>query len=183
MDHSPNTNSRSNFILALWGLLFTKCFTLEYLVRHYDAPINSLSYVWALSIIMAGVATFVYANIQAQERTRILRHPNFLVIFTLALFIVILVAKSLLATDGISRSLALAAVGLSIIQLLINGEDLKPRVIGISIGWFAAAAAILNAAQPLSFLVFAISICMFSFLPRARQFVALRRGKVHSQAS
>jgi signal transduction histidine kinase len=111
MIHSLYTSSRSTFILALWSLLFTKCFTLEYLVRHYEAPINSLSYVWALSIIMACVATVVYANIQAEVRTKLLKHPNFLVILTLALFIVILVAKSLLAEGGVSRSLALAATG------------------------------------------------------------------------
>ena len=183
MIHSSNTSSRSTFILALWSLLFTKCFTLEYLVRHYEAPINSLSYVWALSIAMAGVATAVYANIQAEVRTKLLKHPNFLVILTLALFIVILVAKSLLATDGVSHRLALAATGLSIIQLLLHHKDLKPRVIGISFSWFLAAAAILNTAQPLAFLVFAISICIISFLPRFAQFVALRRCKLDRQAS
>ena len=183
MIHSSNTSSRSIFILALWSLLFTKCFTLEYLVRQYEAPINSLSYVWALSIAMAGVATAVYANIQSEVRTKLLKHPNFLVILTLALFIVILVVKSLLAKDGVSHSLALAATGLSIIQLLIHGKNLKPRSIGISISWFVAAAAIVNTAQPLAFLVFAISICIISFLPRFAQFVALRRGKLDSQAS
>jgi len=106
-----------------------------------------------------------------------------LVILTLALFIVILVAKSLLAKDGVSHNLALAAAELSIIQLLIHGKKLKPLTIGISISWFVAAAAILNTAQPLAFLVFAISICIISFLPRFAQFVALRRGKLDSQAS
>lgn len=183
MIHPLNTSSRSTFILALWSLLFTKCFTLEYLVRHYEAPINSLSYVWALSIIMACVATVVYANIQAEVRTKLLKHPNFLVILTLALFIVILVAKSLLAENGVSHSLALAATGLSIIQLLIHGKDPKPRSIGISISWLVAAVAILNAAQPLAFLVFAISISIISFLPRFAQFVALRRGKLDCRAS
>lgn len=176
MTHSFNTSSRSTFILALWSLLFTKCFTLEYLVRHYEAPINSLSYVWALSITMAGVATAVYANIQAEARTKLLKHPNFLVIIILALFIIILVAKSLLVKDGVSHSLALAATGLSIIQLLMHGKDLKLRSIGISISWFVAAAVIINTAQPLTFLVFAISICIISFLPRFAQFVAFRRG-------
>ena len=180
MTYSSNTSSRSTFILALWSLLFTKCFTLEYLVRHYEAPINSLSYVWALSITMAGVATVVYANIQAEVRNKLLKHPNFLVILTLALFIVILVAKSLSTTDGVSHSLALAATGLSIIQLLIHGKDSKPRSIGISISWFVAAAAILNTAQPLAFFVFAMSMCIISFLPRALQFVSLRRGELLS---
>ena len=180
MTYSSNTGSRSTFILALWSLLFTKCFTLEYLVRHYEAPINSLSYVWALSITMAGVATVVYANIQAEVRNKLLKHPNFLVILTLALFIVILVAKSLSTTDGVSHSLALAATGLSIIQLLVHGKDLKSRPIGTSISWLIAAVAILNTAQPLAFFVFAMSICIISFLPRALQFVSLRRGELHS---
>ena len=180
MTYSSNTSSRSTFILALWSLLFTKCFTLEYLVRHYEAPINSLSYVWALSITMAGVATVVYANIQAEVRNKLLKHPNFLVILTLALFIVILVAKSLSTTDGVSHSLALAATGLSIIQLLVHGKDLKSRSFGTSISWLIAAVAILNTAQPLAFFVFAMSICIISFLPRALQFVSLRRGELHS---
>ena len=183
MIHPLNTSSRSTFILALWSLLFTKCFTLEYLVRHYEAPINSLSYVWALSIIMACVATVVYANIQAEVRTKLLKHPNFLVILTLALFIVILVAKSLLAKDEVSHNLALAATGLSIIQLLIHGKDLKPRAIGISISWFVAALAILNTTQPQAFLFFAMSVCIISFLPRFAQFITLRRGELDSQAS
>ena len=180
MTYSSDTSSRSTFILALWSLLFTKCFTLEYLVRHYEAPINSLSYVWALSITMAGVATVVYANIQAEVRNKLLKHPNFLVILTLALFIVILVAKSLSTADGVSHSLALAATGLSIIQLLVHGKDLKSRSFGTSISWLIAAVAILNTAQPLAFFVFAMSICIISFLPRALQFVSLRRGELLS---
>ena len=183
MIHYSKISSRSNFILTLWSLLFTKCFTLEYLVRHYEAPINSISYVWALSITMASVATLVYANIQAEVRTKVLKHPNFLVVLALALLIVILVVKSLLTIGEVSHSLALAATGLSIIQLLMHGKDLKPRAIGISICWFVAALSILNTTQPQVFLFFAMSVCIISFLPRFAQFVTLRRSKLDSQAS
>ena len=183
MIHYSKISSRSNFILTLWSLLFTKCFTLEYLVRHYEAPINSISYIWALSITMASVATLVYANIQAEVRTKVLKHPNFLVVLALALLIVILVVKSLLTIGKVSHSLALAATGLSIIQLLMHGKDLKPRAIGISICWFVAALSILNTTQPQVFLFFAMSVCIISFLPRFAQFVTLRWGKLDSQAS
>lgn len=183
MINYSNISSRSSFILALWSLLFTKCFALEYLVRHYEAPINSISYIWALSITMAAVATLVYANIQAEVRTQLLKHPNFLVTFTLALLIVILVAKSLLVIGEVSHSLALAATGLSIIQLLMHGKDLRARAIGVSVSWFVAAIAILNTAQPQAFLFFSLSICIISFLPRFAHFVALRRGKIDKQAS
>ena len=182
MIHYSKISSRSNIILALWSLLFTKCFTLEYLVRYYEAPINSISYVWALSIAMAGIATLAYANIQAEVRTKLLKHPNFLVILAIALLIVILVVKSLLSVGEVSHNLALAATGLSIIQLLMHGKDLKPRAIGISICWFVAALAILNTTQPQAFLLFAMSVCIISFLPRLLQIVTLRRGKLESQA-
>ena len=130
---------------------------------------------------MAGVATLVYANMQAEVRDKLLKHPNFLVVFTLALLIVILVAKSLLVKGEVSNSLALAATGLSIIHLLIHGKDLRARAIGVSVSWFVAAIAILNTAQPQAFLFFALSICIISFLPRFAQFVALRRKKLDKQ--
>tara|TARA_B100000886_G_scaffold171768_1_gene117563 strand:+ start:1018 stop:1416 length:399 start_codon:yes stop_codon:yes gene_type:complete len=132
---------------------------------------------------MAGVATLVHANIQTEVRTKLLKHPNFLVVLALALLIVILVVKSLLAVGKVSHSLALAATGLSIIQLLMHGKDQKPHAIGISICWFVAALAILNTTQPQAFLFFAMSVCIISFLPRFAQFVSLRRGKLDSQAS
>ena len=182
MSNYSNTSCRSSFVLALWSLLFTKCFALEYLVRHYEAPINSISYIWALSITMAGVATLVYANIQAEVRNKLLKHPNFLVVFTLALFIVILVAKSLLLKGDASHSLALAATGLSIIHLLMHGKNLRARAIGVSVSWLVAAIAILNTAQQQAFLFFALSICIISFLPRFAQFVSLRQGKLDKQA-
>ena len=183
MIHYSKISSHSNIILALWSLLFTKCFTLEYLVRYYEAPINSISYVWALSIAMAGIATLAYANIQAEVRAKLLKHPNFLVVLVLALFIVILVVKSLLATGEVSHNLAMAAVGLSTIQLLIKDKDQKPRAIILSISWFVAALAILNTTQPQAFLFFAMSICIISFLPRFAYFVAFRRDKLDSQVS
>ena len=120
----------------------------------------------------------MYANIQTELRNKLLKHTNFLVVLSLALLIVILVVKSLLSVGKVSHSLALAATGLSIIQLLMHGKDLKPRAIGISTCWFVAALAILNTTQPLAFFVFAMSICIISFLPRALQFVSLRRGEL-----
>ena len=183
MINYSNISTRSNFILALWSLLFTKCSTLEYLVRHYEAPINSISYVWALSIAMAGIATLVYANIQVEVRNKLLKHPNFLVVLALALLVVILVVKSLLAVGEVSHNLTLAAIVLSIIQLLTHDKDLKPRAIIHSVSWFVAALAIFNTTQPQTFLFFAISICIISFLPSFAQFVALRRSKLDSQAS
>lgn len=182
MNPSSNSNSRIAFILALWGLLFTKCFTLEFLVRHYDAPINSLSYVWGLSIIMASVATFIYANLETEKRDRLISHPNFLVMLVLGIGIIILVAKSLLAPNGSAFPLALSATGLAVIQLMSPGK-ISTNSICIALAWLVSAMAIASTGQPLGFLIFAVSILLLSFLPRALQYLALRRGNLVSHSN
>lgn len=59
---------RNSLISILWGLIFAKCFTLEYLVQLYDIPINSTIYIWSLSLSMAAAATFVFVRLTLQER-------------------------------------------------------------------------------------------------------------------
>ncbi|MEM1222927.1 MAG: hypothetical protein AAGH40_09210, partial [Verrucomicrobiota bacterium] len=43
-----------------WAVLLGKCLAMEYLVRLYNAPVNTLFYIWFLSIGLAGIATGVY---------------------------------------------------------------------------------------------------------------------------
>ena len=94
MRHASQSDRRLKFIFTLWGLLFTKCFMLEYLVRHYAAPINSLTYVWALSIIMAVVATAVYANQQSEQRKALLRSDDFFLSVIVGIVVILLIAPS-----------------------------------------------------------------------------------------
>lgn len=165
MSHSIDSRSRLTLIFTLWGLLFTKCFTLEFLVRHYDVPINSLLYVWTLSIIMASVATLVFANIEVAERADLIKHPHFPVLLITALAVIILVAQSLLSTSNESFPLALAAIAVGISHLWRHLKKAQAQQIGIAFGWFGAAAAILYLGQTICFLIFAISIFALSFLP------------------
>ena len=59
--HSKNLIKHDNpVIFILWGLVLAKCLTLEYLIQVYSAPINSLFYIWALSLLMATAATLTF---------------------------------------------------------------------------------------------------------------------------
>ncbi len=67
MNVSRHTTTHNNsLIVILWGLIFAKCFTLEYFVQVHAVPINSALYIWTLTLTMAAVATFVFLRIKAQ---------------------------------------------------------------------------------------------------------------------
>jgi len=58
---------RNALLIILWGVLFAKCFALEYLVQAYSIPINSTIYIWSLSIFMASAATIVFLRLVQTE--------------------------------------------------------------------------------------------------------------------
>lgn len=62
------TPQRERLIVLLWGLLFAKCFIVEYYVQAYDVPVNSWLYVWGLSIAMATVATIAFWRMRTAEQ-------------------------------------------------------------------------------------------------------------------
>lgn len=57
-------------VIILWGLVFAKCLTLEYLIQIYSIPINSLVYIWMLTLIMASLATVAFFRAKATEDNR-----------------------------------------------------------------------------------------------------------------
>ena len=50
-------------LVALWGLILAKCCFLEHFVRLHGVPVNTVIYIWSLSLLMAGVATAVLSGL------------------------------------------------------------------------------------------------------------------------
>lgn len=166
MSQAYKTDDRLRLIFTLWGLLFTKCFTLEFLVRHYEVPINSITYVWTLSILMASVATAVYANLQRAQQKALVRQPGFYVYAVTGLAVVALIARSLLLTDSeASFTLPLAAAAMAIGHIWQILKHPRSTPVWAALGWFASAAALLLYDTPANFLVFAISLFLLSVTP------------------
>ena len=66
-----SSNQKSPMIIILWGLVFAKCLTLEYLIQLYSIPINSKIYVWMLTLIMASLATVAFLRTKSAENNRL----------------------------------------------------------------------------------------------------------------
>lgn len=60
-------NQRNLIIIILWGLVFSKCLTLEYLIQIYSIPINSFVYIWTLTLAMASAATITFFRTHATK--------------------------------------------------------------------------------------------------------------------
>ena len=45
---------------ALWALILAKCFLAQWAIDRFGIPVSGLRYVWALTLAMALVATFLY---------------------------------------------------------------------------------------------------------------------------
>lgn len=166
-DQRPQTR-RLELIFLLWSLLFTKCFSLEYLVRVYEVPINSLYYVWCLSVTMATVATVVYAQLEKAS----IRSLLFDRIAQVRLIAMILTTASVLwslkdVNADSSTALLIASLLMGVRQLFsLTGSDPSMNWLK-GLAWGFAALAIFFVAPPAGYLLFAFALLLISVIPRA----------------
>lgn len=168
MSPQSKTERRLKLIYILWGLLFTKCFVLEYLVRKYQAPINSLAYVWSLSIIMATVATIVYGRLEDSDDNWAASGRALAPYFAAKAFAAILILWALIGSPENSHlALAVAAPFIGASQVL--DPPLKPITFRtpLLIAWIVAAALLFLVGPPNVFLIFGAGILVLSVVPRS----------------
>jgi hypothetical protein len=170
---------RRSVLSVLWALIFAKCFLLEYWVLVYAVPINSIIYVWSLSLFMATVASAIYVNLNRKEQGRLnLTSPTAL-IWSGCFALIALTAVGSLALDLLPfhRFPAIAAgiLGCTYAGQYFNRRE--PSTLYSTAGWFLAAGLLLSVTWPLTLLYFSISLILFSALTSLVAYFKLRRYK------
>lgn len=94
----------------IWSLLLAKCFALEFLVQYYEVPINSIYYVWTLSILMASTATYLYLAKEFGANKRYRTTMDRPALFSLAAVCAIFSILCLLWTHRLSQGAALTSI-------------------------------------------------------------------------
>ena len=162
---NPPQQSRMNWISFLWSLVLTKCFLLEFSVRHYEVPINSLTYVWLLSIGMASVATIVHANSNRDVVSQNFRHTDFRIDGITLSASAILILWSLASREAPVELLLVLAT------LLFAFENLRPRSTGSQtlgrfkmMAWLLVSGGVLVFGSPLAFLLIATHLFVFAMI-------------------
>lgn len=54
-------------LFAVWALVLSKCFILEYYIEAFDLPINSIFYIWTLSLSVVSILSFLYLQRTSQS--------------------------------------------------------------------------------------------------------------------
>jgi hypothetical protein len=166
MNPPPVPESKKlQLILFLWGLLLTKCFALEFLVRQYEVPIDSLTYVWMLSLVMASVATLVYAKLHSAGIRQLAKTPVFRV------NAIVLLATAVLVAWNVAEKSADSPFIMILVALLLAAkntwlwlQETSPHARRRALGWIFAIGAITYFGSPTAFLIFAIHIFTFTVI-------------------
>lgn len=174
---------RTEILIVLWGLLFTKCFVFEYLVSVYSVPVNSILYIWAPSIVMATVATLVFLRIQSEGRT-----AGMATSLTAGKWGGIGVAALLILFIGLYSNLILPARIPAYFALLmglgygLQGARTKDLLDWLpALGWWVGGITIFQSASVVGLLIFAVCIVLFSVLPTLLRILrGVRKGRMTS---
>jgi len=161
------TTHNNSLIVILWGLIFAKCFTLEYFVQIYAVPINSALYIWTLTLSMAAIATFVFLRIKAQESSFQKSLRRNLVIWGTSAILMLLALVVAFTSQSINPysipALLAACLGASyLFQARIN-RNLSDTISGS--GWLIGAGILLVQSAVESLILFAFLILALSILP------------------
>lgn len=169
MNPAKPVKYNNSIIAILWGLIFSKCFILEYLVQIYSVPINSTIYVWLLTLWMALIATFVFFRLNSVKadvaKVPLWMFVNWIGCGAIPLLVIALAFNSTLITIDPYSAPALIAFFLGIGYLIhgITGNKSSYTLRGIC--WWAAAAILFIQNNVNSLLLFALSILLLSVFP------------------
>jgi hypothetical protein len=177
------THNNNSLIVILWGLIFAKCFTLEYFVQVYAVPINSALYIWTLTLSMAAVATFVFLRIKASKsgfQQSLQRNLLTWGTSAIAMLITIVVAFNAQAIDSYSiPSLLAFFLGASYLAQSRFNKTLSDILSGGA--WLIGAGILFVQSAVESLILFAFLILALSVLPVVVQMI--RPKQTRQQAS
>ncbi|MGJ8638490.1 MAG: hypothetical protein ACSHYA_03780 [Opitutaceae bacterium] len=176
MDYSSQQKQRDRLLLIFWSLLFVKCFTLEFLVVRYDVPINSIAYVWSLSIFMASVATLVKYRIEKRPSSNSGTFPMHKAIWLTCLISITLLHLIDLwrnhPTEAYASGISAVFMGLGYCSQALLLKQLVPLLCGFA--WWIGAAAIFRLENPEKLLAFAICTLLLTTLPTLSAYIKNR---------
>ena len=165
---SVNAIDRNNFmVLILWGLVFAKCLTLEYLIQVYSIPINSFFYIWSLTLIMASVATIAFFRTRTTKINHTETTPIAHLIWFGCVIASILLVGILSSLTELSRYVipAILSIVLGVGYLGHGICERKNRYTVSGIGWWIGATVLAARNNVENLSIFAFLIILLIVLP------------------
>ncbi|MEO0509217.1 MAG: hypothetical protein AAF065_05115 [Verrucomicrobiota bacterium] len=171
---------RHHILVLFWALLFAKCFILEYCVVAYAVPINSVTYVWSLSLFMATIASIVYVDLIRREHGefKVYSRSGQVWMVCIAITVVTALTSFAFAWITIKHLLGIIALVLAVgygVQYFYRRE---PPALCCTVGWCLCAFLLLQIEHPYSLLVFGTCLIAFAAFPSFLIYLRLRQQTV-----
>jgi len=163
--------SRAHGILMLfWGLIYAKLFLLEYGVQVYEVPLNSLLYLWTLTLIMGIVCTIAYVRLFPGARKEESMTDKALWNIWVGCFIAVgLGAVSSLLTSPMNAFQAPAFSSLIMGVGFMSQSALggKRLYFHLALTWWVIAVILFHQEGVITFAWFSLSLVLFHVIPTA----------------
>lgn len=170
LEHGRGTRPFNGVIALFWGLIFTKLFLLEYGVQVYQVPINSMLFVWTLTLVMGVVCSAAYIKMVLKKKlTRPMTNR-----VTSAIWAAAFVSTGVIAFAAISLGRldpyfmpAVCALALAV-GYFLHGTLVRFPVFQILGGcWLLVGIGLAAVSGPVSMAGFALAMVLFVVLPTA----------------
>ncbi|MGB0409625.1 MAG: hypothetical protein ACPGIC_06470 [Opitutales bacterium] len=175
-DFDPVRRRRDHLLVLLWALLFAKCFILEYCIAAYEVPVNSLVYVWGLSLFMATAASIVYVNLtcEAQGGIAIRTRSGRVWVACLALVLVLVLSSLVFGWIGLAPLTVVVSVLFAIAYAAQYLYHREKSAMCCAAGWCLCVGMLLQMSSPAVLLLFGISLIALAAFPSFLVYLRLR---------
>lgn len=157
-------------MILLWGLIFTKCFLVEYAVQTYGAPVNSVIYVWTLSLTMAAVVTLINFRNAPGDPLKTPLTSRLGKRLWVGAFIAMLLVGVASITFGLFSAFTLPGLFASILGFAYFVQSMlsQRRLLQVAaVGWWTVAIPLFALSDARSLLGFGLSIFCLQVIPTA----------------
>ena len=164
-------------LIALWGLILAKCCFLEHFVRLHGVPVNTIMYVWSLSLFMAGVATVVLSGLVEPKVHLPDEKPNGPLLWPVVISMIMLLLVGALIAGGstLFSILPLLCLVPGFAFAMRCGVHLRLSTALQAVGWLASAGFLLVLPLTARLLPLSIILLLLIALPGALRFIQKRR--------
>ncbi|MGB0372637.1 MAG: hypothetical protein ACPGN3_14985 [Opitutales bacterium] len=179
LESASDRSRRATLITLFWGLIFAKCFIVEFAVQTYGSPVNSVIYVWGLSISMACAVTIINARGSTGNPLSMPLTSRLSQRLWIGAFIAMLIAGVGSISFGLFNTYVLPGLFATVLGFAFFVQSMlsQRRVLqAAAIGWWLVAIPLFALSDPRSLLGFGISLICLQVIPAGIIWIKAKRA-------
>ncbi|MEM7672584.1 MAG: hypothetical protein AAF212_04510 [Verrucomicrobiota bacterium] len=170
LESAADRSRQATLITLFWGLIFAKCFIVEFAVQTYGSPVNSVIYVWGLSLTMACAITVINARGSTGNPLNMPFTSRLSQRLWVGAFVAMLIAGVGSITFNLFSTFVLPGLFATVLGFAFFVQSMlsQKRVLqAAAIGWWGVAIPLFALKDARSLLLFGSSLIFLQVIPAA----------------